>query len=252
MADGRRELVERLEPVICRVRDRRDPIETRWLAGYSAWRGQRTRWFYNSDQFRHYIPAARRAVERTTVRLRQMLCPDNDFFEVYPGDIFDTMNSTSADSVSAWMLYLLEQRIRIRGIVGQLARSAVMYGRAVTKACIDVVQWSEDPRGDVAHFDIWPTLRAVDVFSFYHFPETCTDLEKAQLVFEDVMLPWAEYIDAVQVGQGLIDPIARKDLTKPEWPNNHLQRLSLIPIQSPTDLVIGDPKLQVGEFVQIT
>lgn len=247
--------MDRLEPVVKKVRDRRNAAELRWLANHAAWMGQRTRFYYNSDQFQHYIPIARQAVERTSTRMRQMLVPDNDFFEVYPGDVFDMANSVGADAVSSYMAYLLDNRIHIKSVVSQLCRSIVMYGRAVTKSSVELVHWHEDPEGKVKHVDIWPTLRAVDVFSFFSFPETTTDLDRCQLLFEDVMLPWSEYLDAVEASDGLIDGIVRKDLNKPEWPHHHMERLSLMSLSTPSDIPSGDDdknKVQVGDFVQLT
>jgi hypothetical protein len=255
MADSRGELVNRLEPIIKKVRDRRNVIEQQWLANHAAWRGQRTRVYYNSDFFKHYIPIARRATERTVVRMVQMLVPDNDFFEVYPGDVFDMGNTTAADAVSTFMLHLMERRVHIKSVVAQLARSAVMYGRAITKASVELVHWQEDAEAKVKHVDIWPTLRAVDVFSFYHFPETTNDLDRCQLLFEDSMYPWSEYLDAVEASNGLIDSISRRDLDKPVWPHHHMQRLSFTSMASPSDIPqVGKEgeSAQVGDFVELT
>jgi hypothetical protein len=256
MVDGRGELVDRICPVIKKVRDRRNAVEQQWLANHAAGvRAQRTRAYYQSEYFKHYIPIARRTVERTAVRMRQMLVPDNDCFEVYPGDEFDMANSMAADSVSSFMSYLLDYRIQIKSLTEQLCRSAVLYGRAVSKAGVELVHWQEDPEGKVKHVDIWPTLRAVDVFSFYHFPETTNDLDNCQLVFEDCMLPWSCYLDAVEASNGLIDRIPRRDLDKPLWPHHHMQRLSYTSMASPSDIPQEHKNIQssqVGDFVELT
>jgi hypothetical protein len=255
LADSRVELIKRLEPVIKRVRERRNVAEQRWLYSHGAWMGQRTRFYYNSDHFKHYIAIARQAIERTSIRVKQMLVPDNDSFEVYPGDDFDMANSQAADAVSAFMDHLLDERIRIKSVVGQLSRSMLLYGRAITKSSVELVHWQEDPEGKVKHVDIWPTLRAVDPFSFFSFPETTVDLDRCQLIFEDVMYPWSDYLDAVEASNGLIEGVERKELDDPEWPHHHVERLSLTSMASPSD-VPHDSKdareLQVGDFVQLT
>jgi hypothetical protein len=96
----------------------------------------------------------------------------------------------------------------------------------------------------------------VDVFSFYHFPETTSDLDRCQLIFEDVMYPWSEYLDAVEASDGLIDSISRGDLGKAEWPSHHLRRLAGTAMASPSDVPSddreGESKNQVGDFVQLT
>jgi hypothetical protein len=260
VADTGSDLLKRLEPVIVQVRQRRQPVERTWLSNHAAWRAIRTRYYYNSDSFKHYIPAARRAIERSVVRMRQMLVPENDFFEVYPGDIFDMASGVAADAVSSYMAYLFEQRIRIKAIVSQLSRCLLLYGRAITKASVELNKWSEDADGEIVHEDIWPTLRVVDPFAFYIFPETVTDISDAQLVFEDSMYPWACYLDAVQASGGLIDTISRADLCKAEWPTHHIERLQLGPgsVASPGDLNSGESDRDkqkashIGEFVALT
>lgn len=253
------ELIKRLEPVVQQVRDRRCSVERMWLQNHAAWRGVRTRFFYNSESFKHYVPAARRAIERTATRMRAMLAPQSDFFEVYPGDIFDMANGAASDSVAAFMEYLFEQRIRTKSLVAQLCRSILIYDRAITKTSITVEHWSEDVEGEVEHVDIWPTLRAVDPFSFFVFPETINDLDDAQLIFEDSMYPWSDYLDAVEQAGGLIDSLERNDLQKPEWPTHHVERLQLGLVSAPTDLnagVDGDREKgrdnEVGKFVFIS
>lgn len=253
------ELIKRLEPVIQQVRDRHSSVERVWLQNHAAWRGIRTRFFYNSESFKHYVPAARRAIERTATRMRAMLAPQNDFFEVYPGDIFDLANTGASDAVSSYLAYLFEQRIRTKSLVAQLCRSILLYGRAITKTSVLVEHWSEDAEGEVAHVDIWPTMRAVDPFSFFVFPETITDLEDAQLIFEDSMYPWSDYLDAVEQSGGLIDPLDRNDLEKPTWPTHHVERLQLGLVSAPTDLnagVDGDRSKgrdnEVGKFVHVS
>jgi hypothetical protein len=254
MAD--RELVNRLEPVIKQIRDRANSIQRLWLENYSTYRGIRTRAYFNSEHFKHYIPAARKAVRRTKIRMCQMLVPNDDYFETYPGDIFDAASGAASDSVSAYMTYLLEQRIRIKSIVSQLGFNFLLCARAVTKSSVELVHWSEDAEGKIKHADIWPTLRAVDPFSFYWFPEVCTDLDRAQLIFEDSFYPWSDYLDAVEASGGLIDSIDRDAVEKPQPSNYHLERIQLSHGQSPADLSNGDrPKGeagQVGLFVQLT
>src|SRR5882724_11744718 len=83
---ARKNVLNALEPRLIDVRSRRRTIDEEDLRNHAAWRGIRTRFFYDSDNFKHYIPAARRAIERFVSRAVQMLMPTERFFEVYPGD----------------------------------------------------------------------------------------------------------------------------------------------------------------------
>ena len=258
MASARSQLMDRLEPMITEVRRRRQPVEEKWLLNHACWRGVRTRFYFNSEHYQHYWPAARNAVEHSTTRIRQMLVPGNNAFEVYPGDVFDIASGQSADSISAFMEYLLFKRIHIKKLVGQLARCFYLYDRAITKSSVELDTWSEDSEGKIEHKDIWASLRAVDPFNWYMFPETGTDPDKAQLLFEDAMCSWSDYLDAQEAAPDLIDAINPKDLDKPAWPTHHTRRLSLTPVASPADLRsqgMREDKTEareVGEFVVLT
>lgn len=239
--DDKGSVLQRLEPIICEVRNRKSSVEQSWLIRHAAWMGIRYpgRYFYNSKNFQHYIPAARRAIERTVVRAAQMMVPDNDFFEVYPGDDFDVMNGQNAESVTNYMSYLFNARIHIKRLVRELTRCFLIYDRAITKSSVELSQYSEDPDGKLMRQEIWPSLRAVDPFSFFVFPETVTDVEKAHLIFEDAMYSLADYRDAVKYSQGMVADIDEKDLDKPAWPTHHTERLALNTIIDPTAMPEG-------------
>ena len=234
--DERSSLLDKLEPVVTEVRRRRSVIEQSWLVRHAAWMGVRYpgRYFYNSKNFQHYLPVGRRAIERTTVRVRQLVVPDNDYFEVYPGDPFDVANAQSAESVTAWMAYLFDHKVHVKRLVSELTRCFLLYDRAITKSSIQVCKYSEDPEGKLKRTEIFPSLRAVDPFSFFVFPETVTDLGMSQLVFEDAMYSIGDYREAVEASGGLVKEIDFKDLTKPEWPTYHQTRLALTSITDPT------------------
>lgn len=223
--DARKDLADRLGSLIRDVRDRRQTLEQRWLWNHAAWRGIRLeeRQGYKNDTYQHYLPAARRAVERTVVRATQMLLPQPVFFEVYPGDEFDLNSGRSADAVRAYMTYLVTQRLNIRRTVQELVRSLLLYQRAITKTTVKLF-------GN----EIWPTLRAVDPFNFYVWPETVTDMDDAVLVFEDVMLPWSEYDRAAR--DGLTEPLKRAELSEPEWPHHVTTRLAHSGMANPSSV----------------
>ncbi|KKK90564.1 hypothetical protein LCGC14_2721730, partial [marine sediment metagenome] len=81
---------------------------------------------------------------------------------------------------------------------------------------------------------VWPTARAVDPFMFFTWPETCTNIEDAQIVVEDNMMPWETY--AANMKRGVVEQIKRESLTKVEWPQNVIKRLTDQGIPSPDDM----------------
>ena len=230
-------MAERLTGTIVHVRDRRRPEELVWLNNHAAWKATANgRQMYNSPTFRHYIPVVRRAIERFVVRCTQTLIPSPDFFEVYPGNEMDAMAGKAAEAVRVYMGHLLTDRIKIRRLCTQLVRSLLLYNRAVTKTSVQVVdkvpfQWAKWS-GSIS--EVWPTARVVDPFSFYVWPEVVSELEDAQLVFEDVMIPYSQY--AEWSTQGLCDPINREDLGTPEWPYHWRTRLGILGFTDPNSI----------------
>lgn len=222
-----------LNPTLVDLRSRRQPIEQRWLLNHSAWRGQHTRAFFKSDLFNHYIPAARRAIERAVKRGAQMLVPSAEFFEVFPGDEYDDQSGENAESVRAFQMYVWTKRIKPYPMARQLLRSYFTYGRAIGKAGLEVVDAEVQTAAGVARFQhVWPKARVVDPFAFYFFPETESDISRAQLLMEDVMMPWniyEQYMDA-----GLVKRIEREKLGKPIWPDHHVRRLMQSGLNDPS------------------
>lgn len=227
----------RLGNLIVDVRGRRLPLETEWLWNHAAWRGKRLeeRAGYHSSTYNHYIAVARRAIERVTTRVVQMLLPAPIFFEVYPGSEYDLASGRGADAVRAYLTYLLMQRLKVRKFATQITRSLLIYQRAISKTTVQLLDVPVMSQGDVAGGrvrQVWPTMRAVDPFAFYVWPETVTDMDDAVLVFEDLMMPVAEYEQAAARGVAL--PIGREDLKAPEWPHYHIVRLAHTSMADPS------------------
>ncbi len=230
----KRDLAVRLGDQIREVRDRRKTREERWLRNHAAGVTAQSigREQYRSDVFRHYIPVVRRSLERFTVRATRMLVPTPRFFEVFPGDDFDLAAGKRADCVRAYMEYLLLHRIMIRRLVSQLVRTFLLYEQAIVKTGVQLVNapvvWGAY-RGVLR--EVWPTAHAVDPFNFYVWPETVNDISEALLVFEDVMMPYQEYQQFA--AQNICDPIRRDELSKPEWPRHHVERLAHLGLTEP-------------------
>ena len=246
--ETKRNIAEQLGAMCVNVRQRRQPREERWLNNHACWRGERNdRAMFHSDTFKHYIPVVRRAIERAVVRGVQMLVPSPTFFEVYPGHEYDTMQGLGADSVRAYMQFLLTNKIKIKRITGQLFRCLALYHRAIVKNTLTVTDQNVSWAGYQGRLqEVWPHTRVVDPFAFYVWPETATDMSEAVLIFEDVMLPYAEYQQYVQLG--VTDDIPRGELTAPEWPRHLTRRLASEGLSEPSAIgvVLGPDGTTVG------
>src|SRR3990167_10002555 len=93
--------------------------------------------------FSHFIPAARRALEKFTVRGAQMVVPSADFFEVFPGDIDGAEGDAEANSIRSWLRYVLVKRIKAYTFARTCFRMWGLYGRVVTKSGVEVLSITE-------------------------------------------------------------------------------------------------------------
>src|SRR6185503_20002092 len=172
------------------VQGRRRTIEDRWLAKLDCIGARHRDQGFKGEWFNHYIPAARRSLERFIIRCKQMLFPSPDFFEVYP--MIDGAHElgTQAEAWKVYMQWLFSQRIKMRSVVAQALRCYGIYERAIVKTYLEM-----GPDGL-----LWPTVRCVDPFNFYTWPETETELFRAQTVFQHKMMPYEHYDTLVKMG----------------------------------------------------
>ncbi len=248
IANSKVKLAEKLSPRIIDVRARRRPIDEEDLRSHAMLHGVRGRFFYNSDTFKHYIPLGRRAIERFVVRVVQSLIPNDQFFECYPGDEDSQANDQAAGANSAFMHWLLTRKVGIRKMASQLTRCLLTYRRAIVKTDVEVTDVKIDQgriKGRLK--EVWANARVVDPFSFYVWPETSPYLEDKGLIFEDVLMPYQDYLEAV--GKGMCDPVAQEDLTRPEFPYHWNQRLAVTGFAEPTQ-VAGESGAAYGEGKQ--
>lgn len=250
---GQDVLAEKLAPILMDIWSRRQPIEEAWLLYHHAHRGKNTRSFFKSDIFQHYLPAMRRSVEKFVTRGAQMLVPSSDFFEVYPAaEDIPEMDERAAE-VKSYHEHIFNNRIKVYPFVKQLLRTWCLYGRAIAKTGVEVVttksrqiqggDYLRDADGNrsmVERQEVWPTARPVDPFMFYIWPETVSNIESAQIVCEDVFMPYAKYKRLSDQMPKLIKPIDQKDLTEPQWRDSVVRRLSKSNMTTPDG--IATPK----------
>lgn len=245
-----RELTQSLGAIATDLRTRRRPINERWLLYHSAYTGRQTRTMFNSDMFKHFVPAARRAVERFVVRGAQMVVPNAaDFFEVYPGDeSTDNQKDAEANSIRSWLRYLLVKRIKAYTFARTCFRMWALYGRVVTKVGVEILKIPEREGGTTTQ--VWPTVRVVDPFYFYCYPETVSDPNKLQVMVEDFMLPWDHY--KALSDDKVCSPLEREALSAPEWPDHQTRRLQQQQLNDPSSLQSTEKSEDLASFVAIS
>jgi len=251
--DSEREaLAQRFQGVINDVRSRRLFMEDEWLKAHDAWIGVQTYTFYESE-FKHFIPAFRRTIERTVSRTMQQLMPHYEFYQMFPGDEADAQADIDMKPVHRYMDWLLLDFVKIRKVARQLVRTFYLYSRCITKTTVRVIDIPKITEGKVTGSvqQVWPTTRAVDPFTFYVWPETATDIEDATLVFEDVIMPYQEYAESVRLG--LADPINQDELRPPIYPFHIAQRMDRIGMTTPEAVRSGEPgSVAKQHFVQLS
>src|SRR3990167_5729432 len=198
--------------------------------------------------FSHFIPAARRALEKFTVRGAQMVVPSADFFEVFPGDIDGSEGDAEANSIRSWLRYVLVKRIKAYPFARTCFRMWGLYGRVIIKTGVEVLAIPE--RDGRVTKQVWPTARVVDPFAFYVYPETVSDPARLQVMSEDLMIPWDTYASLAQ--QGIVAPIERNKLTAPEWPDHHVRRLQEQALTDPSTLQSTEKSEDLTSFVAVS
>lgn len=243
-----RELAGQLEPLVRDLHTRRLPLDERWILFWAAYSGRSYRTQFNSEMFRHFIPAARRAVERFAIRAAQMVVPSADFFEVFPGDIDAPGGDKEANAIRSWLRYVLIKRVKAYVLARTCFRMWCLYGRVITKTGVEVVNIQEQSGETVTQ--VWPTVRVVDPFYFYAFPETTSDPQKLQVMVEDMMIPWDTYESLGKAGA--VTTILRSDLTKPEWPQHQTRRLQGQSLTEPSTAQSDEKTDDLVSFVAIS
>lgn len=237
MADeiDREDLARRFAATMDEVRIRRLQVEDEWLKAHDAWIGVQTYSYYQSE-FKHFIPAFRRTVEKMVTRQVAQLMPHHEFYQIFPGDELDVAADQEMTSIHRYMDWLLTDHIKIRRVAKQLVRTFDLYSRCIAKSTIKVYDMPSMRHGRIMGTvqQAWPTCRAVDPFSFYVWPETAPNLDEAILVFEDVIMPYQEYEEAVRFG--FAEAINPDDLSPPVWPWHLAQRLDRVGMITPNPM----------------
>src|SRR3990167_2613665 len=236
-----------LSSLLTTIRNRRQLKEQTWLDIHSAWQGTYTKSFFKSEVFNHYVPIFRKNIEKRAVRGAQMVIPTNEFFEVFPADELSDRGGKEASSIYSYLAHIVRTKLRPYSLAKQLFRCIDLYGRAAIKTGVQV-----STEGGAAV--VWPTVRAVDPFQFFSWPETQPDLAKASLICEDFIISYDEYKEAV--GSKDVEDVDETKLTSVTWPSHMTQRLMDSGVPEPNSTAPGAStqtetgKHKTGSFVQ--
>lgn len=203
------------------IRNRRRYVEERMLSAHRIWMNSAEESRYTStDTARtpYNVPNARRAIERTVVRGADAVMPNVKWFEVTPlGNVSDEQLSNADD----YMNFIVSDQIKSRSLILELFRCLILYGRCHLQTSVRVINGQ-----------VWPYQRAVDPFSLYVYPETCTDYRDAEICFVDYMLSYETYSSFAK--RGMVEDLKPRDLGKPTWPYHLVERLAHQAITDPS------------------
>jgi len=213
------------------VRQRRRYIENEWLQNYAAWRGWPTYQHMvplQDGAIHYFIPHARRTIERGNSRIKKLLLPRNKFFQTFPRDTYSHEN---AQSVDAYIDFVYTEKIERNRLISSLIRSLQLYNFSVLNTSVKVT-----------NDEAWPCQTDVDPFSFYVFPDTASTRDDAQLIFQDIVIPYQVYyqfVDRDKPDKSLYEYIPADKLHNPIWPYHLIERLAYAGLSSPSDFIQG-------------
>lgn len=188
-------------PMIKRARRNRIKIDERGRRRYNQWALLTDEQFYRG-RANSYIPAVRKGVERLVTQAVR---------ETFPSDRWWDAQATAPEfeanvpGMKTLMDVQLKRQINLKRKARPYYRQLFIYGTSPLKAFWRVEQDSEPevvlgPKGPrvirkkMTTYD-GPDVEPIDFFSFFVYPETCQDLSRARLVFEDVVLDYDEIKD---------------------------------------------------------
>jgi hypothetical protein len=213
------------------ARQRRKFIEYTWLQNYATWQGWSTYSYHTplpDGAYHYFLPHARRTIERGNSRIKKLLLPRSKFFQTLPRD---AQSHEHAEAVDAYIDFVYTEKIEKNRLISSLARSLQLYNFSVL---------STSPK--IEHDEVWPAQKDVDPFSFYVFPETATTRDEAQLIFEDLIIPYQVYyslVDRESPSTSLYDYIPVDKLHTPVWPYHLVERLAYRGLNGPSDFSHG-------------
>jgi ribosomal protein L24E len=182
-------------------RDRNTYRET-LLRYCRIWSVQRDQQAYKGRQ-QTYLPLGRRLIENWTTRLVRDLFPADRQFDVQPRR---KVYEQQAQNWKGLLTYFVEKQAQVRRNATPWCRQLVTLGTSPLKVTWqlkerevamlrDLFDEDGEPTGrwetvvDQVIDKIGPTFAPLDLFTWYVWPYTVQDVDDADLVFEDVLVP---------------------------------------------------------------
>lgn len=178
-----------------------------------------------------YLPVYQKARETRVSHIAQGLFPSDTYIDAEAEDpAMQAMSSVN----KAWMMYQLEQAMKLRAELKPFIRSLTDYGIGIAK-----IWWEKPPKSvkgtkltrlpgiaEVLHdYGAQPwncegaRFRTRSPFSWYLWPVSASAIEEASIVFEDI-----------QVSKQFVDQMARAGIWKdPEFINSTINQDALQP-----------------------
>lgn len=200
-ADIRAVAERELVPLLPTVRDDRVRYRERWLRYYRIWSIQHDQQGYRG-RINTYFPIGRRWIENWVKRVKRDLFPDTDWFGCRA--LREEFERRVPGKV-ALQRYWFRRHMRLRRHATPWLRQLVMLGSSPVRNVWRVDERQMTVLRDVMSDDgtpsgrtmeqveklvdyLGPTFRPVDLFAWYLWPTTCTDVDDAELVFEDLLV----------------------------------------------------------------
>lgn len=224
------------------VRQRKQSLNTMWQALYRVWFMQHDQQGY-VGRSNLYLPAGRKGVETLAANLVAAAFPVDEPFSVTARAEAWEEQAPKVKGALAWAV----QQAQVRAELEAYFRSLLITGNAVVKFGWKKRQLTQRKRGtnaekfrDSSLFVVEPgfvdqttavldspTFDLVDPANFYVWPETAPSIYEAELVFEDMQLPWRTLMARARDGEFLTEQVLklRRGETGTERQSNEQSRL---------------------------
>lgn len=180
-------------PMIKRARRNRIKIDERNRRRYNMWALLSDEKFYRG-RADAYIPAFRKGVERLVTGAMRETFPSDHWWD---GEATAPEYEKNVDGMKLLMDIQLKRQINLKRKARPFYRQLFIYGTSPLKVSWRIEESSEaqpfvGPDGPMMRavkkttYD-GPDIEAVDFFSFFMYPETCQDVDRCRLVFEDII-----------------------------------------------------------------